>query len=78
MTNEQFVSNQLRFHRTKAGLFQKDVARTLGLDCADRISRWESGLAMPSIVNLFRLAAIYKVMPHELYPELYEIVISNK
>ena len=42
-----------------------------GLDCADRISRWENGTAMPSVVNLFKLAAIYEVMPHELYPELY-------
>jgi hypothetical protein len=29
---------------------------------------------MPSVVNLFRLADIYGVLPHELYPELYENV----
>jgi len=71
MTNIAFIPNSLRSRRKKAGLLQADVARSLGLDCADRISHWENGTAMPSIVNLFKLAAIYKVMPHELYPELY-------
>jgi transcriptional regulator with XRE-family HTH domain len=69
MTNKP-ISNNLRMYREQAGLTQKDVAGSLGLDCTDRISRWENGVAMPSVVNLFKLAAIYKVMPHELYPEL--------
>jgi transcriptional regulator with XRE-family HTH domain len=73
MTNKQFVSNQLRFHRQQTNLFQKDVAKILGLDCADRISHWENGIAMPNVVNLFRLAAIYGVTPQDLYPELYEL-----
>ena len=47
-------------------------AVALGLDCADRISRWENGLNMPSVANLFKLAGIYKVTPQELYPELME------
>jgi transcriptional regulator with XRE-family HTH domain len=76
MTNKQFVSNKLRFHRQQANLFQKDVAKSLGLDCADRISHWENGIAMPNVVNLFRLAAIYKVTPQELYPDLYEMAKS--
>ena len=78
MNNEQFASNKLRFYRQQTGLLQKDVAKALGLDCADRISHWENGLAMPNIVNLFRLAAIYEVMPHELYPELYDTARLNR
>lgn len=70
MKNTKFVSNKLRFYREQASLTQKDVAEALGLDCTDRISRWENGVAMPSVVNLFRLATIYNVMPHELYSEL--------
>jgi len=70
MTNQTFTSNKLRFYREQAGLLQKDVAERLGLDCTDRISRWENGNAMPSVVNLFRLAEICKVMPQELYPNL--------
>jgi transcriptional regulator with XRE-family HTH domain len=76
MTNGQFASNKLKFYRKQAGLYQKDVASALGLDCMDRISHWENGIATPNIVNLFRLAAIYGVMPHDLYPELFEIAKS--
>ena len=70
MTNKTFTLNKLRFYRERAGLTQKDVAAALGLDCTDRISRWENGVAMPSVPNLFKLADIYKVMPHEMYPKL--------
>jgi transcriptional regulator with XRE-family HTH domain len=70
MTNTKSVLNKLRFYREQAGLTQRDVAEALGLDCTDRISRWENDVAMPSVANLFKLAAIYGVMPHELYPEL--------
>jgi transcriptional regulator with XRE-family HTH domain len=73
MKNTKFVSNKLRFYREQAGLTQKAVAEALGLDCTDRISRWENSIAMPSVANLFRLAEIYKVMPHELYPELGDL-----
>jgi transcriptional regulator with XRE-family HTH domain len=72
MSQKQIVPNTLRMHREQAGLFQKDVARILNLDCMDRISRWENGVAMPSVVNLFRLASIYGVLPHDLYPGLVE------
>ncbi len=71
MKNTKSVSNKLRFYRERAGLTQKAVAESLGLDCTDRISRWENGVAMPSVVNLFRLADVYKVTPHELYPGLW-------
>jgi len=74
MTNTTFMSNDLRSRRKAAGLFQSDVARALGLDCADRISHWENGTAMPNVVNLFKLAAIYGVMPHELYSEFHTLV----
>lgn len=54
----------------KAGLRQVDVASLIGLDFADRLSRWENGQAMPNVVNLFHLAAIYKVTPKDLYQDL--------
>ena len=76
MFNKPFP-NTLKEHRTNAGLFQKDVASLLSLDCADRLSRWENGQAMPNVVNLFRLAAIYNTEPHRLYPELYASSRNN-
>ena len=78
MKNTIFIPNSLRLRRKEASLLQSDVAQSLGLDCADRISHWENGTAMPSIVNLFKLAAVYRVMPHELYPELYEVTQAPK
>ncbi len=71
MFNKPFP-NSLREHRLKAGLFQRHVASILGLDCADRLSRWENGLAMPSVANLFKLAALYETEPHHLYPTLFK------
>jgi len=76
MSTTTFMSNDLRSRRKAAGLLQSDVAQALGLDCADRISHWENGTAMPNIINLFKLAAIYGVKPHELYPELFELVLK--
>lgn len=64
------ISNRLKEFRKKAGLRQIDVAERLGRDCADRLSRWENGTAVPSVVNLFKLAQLYQVRSDELYPEL--------
>jgi transcriptional regulator with XRE-family HTH domain len=72
--NHKIISNTLRLHRKQAGLRQIDVAAALGFSSEDRISHWEKGQAFPNIINLFRLARLYKVMPHELYGELYEEV----
>jgi len=65
--------NSLREHRLKTGLLQRDVASLLGLDCTDRLSRWENGHAVPSVVNLFKIAALYKTEPRLLYPDLYQV-----
>lgn len=64
------MENKLREIRKKRGLTQMEVARLLNLDCENRISRWEKGLAEPSISNLFKLCRIYDTSPQELYQEL--------
>ena len=69
MTNQP-ITNRLRELRQKAGLRQIDVAKLLGRDCADRLSHWENGTAVPSVFNLFKLAKLYQVNAHELYPDL--------
>ncbi len=74
MQIQQNVPNSLRAHRQKAGLRQSDVAWSLGLGSTDRISRWENGLAVPHIPNLFRLAALYKTTPQELYAETWKAI----
>jgi transcriptional regulator with XRE-family HTH domain len=77
MTNTPPFPNNLRSLRTQAGLLQADVAKALGLASTDRISHWEKGQAVPSIINLFKLSALYKVSPEELYPELFKMMATQ-
>ena len=73
-TTKTTIPNALRMHRKAAGLRQMDVARILGLHSADRISRWEKGRTFPHIVNLFKMAALYHVAPHDLYGEYFTMI----
>jgi transcriptional regulator with XRE-family HTH domain len=68
----QPIPNTLRFRRIQAGLRQADVAVRFGFASTDRISHWERGSAAPNITNLFKLCAILKATPQELYGELWE------
>ena len=62
--------NKLRELRLKAGLTQTELAKALDFnDSQDRICKWEKGIAMPSIPNLFKLSKFYNVAPNEIYPE---------
>ncbi|MEY2664744.1 MAG: hypothetical protein RIT04_552 [Candidatus Parcubacteria bacterium] len=63
--------NSLRKMRMNTGMRQIDVAEKLGLTSSDRISHWEKGVAVPGLVNLFKLAIIYKTTPEHLYSGLY-------
>jgi transcriptional regulator with XRE-family HTH domain len=72
MTTKQPIPNSLRSYRKQAGLRQVDVAAKLGFTSYERISHWENGLAFPSVTNLFRIAALYHVPPHELYAEIWK------
>ncbi len=77
MTNTKIIPNSLLAHRQKAGLLQSDVAKALGLDCINRISRWEHGIAMPSVPNLFKLARLYGARAEELYSEIFSGAVSG-
>jgi len=61
------IPNRLRKHRRIMGYQQKDVARLLGLQSANRISRWEKGVALPSAINLIKLSIVFRTLPTELY-----------
>ena len=68
----ELFANRIRELRVAAKLRQSDLAKLLDLDCEDRLSHWENGKAMPNVINLFRLSKILKVLPHELYPNLFQ------
>jgi transcriptional regulator with XRE-family HTH domain len=63
--------NNIKKIRERLGLSQFKLALRFKLNIADRISRWESGKAMPSIKNIIRLAEVLEVSPDEIYPELF-------
>lgn len=65
------VPNKLKMFRRCSGYSQKKVARMLGLSDTSTLSRWEHGIAVPSLVQVFRLARIYRTWPHELFTELW-------
>lgn len=68
----KYPNNKLKELRLKHNYLQGQVAILLNLQCESRICRWEKGVAMPSVENLFKLAKIYHVLPHEIYPTLIE------
>ena len=63
--------NKLKSYRRSCGYSQKKVARILSLADTSTLSRWEHGVATPSIVNVFRLSQIYRTLPQDLYDELW-------
>ena len=70
------ITNNLKEYRLRLGLKQSEVAEKLGMKSSDRISHWEKGVAMPSVINLFKLAKLYGVFPHELYEDSVENKIN--
>jgi transcriptional regulator with XRE-family HTH domain len=62
--------NCLRKYRRARGLKQKEVAQMLGLKSASQISRWEKGLCMPSLLNAFKLALLYRRVVEALFIDL--------
>jgi len=76
MPKIQKYPNSLRKHRKAAGLRQHEVARRLGLNTCERLSKWENGHSIPALWSLFRLAMIYHVPPQELYDEMYRSIAN--
>jgi len=50
----------------------------LGHADTSTLSRWENGVALPSLLQAFQLATIYEVMPHDLYDELWLTQHNNE
>ena len=60
--------NRLKQCRLDVGLKQRQVVELLGLHSANRLSRWEAGLAEPNLKNLLQLSRIYDVDVEMLFP----------
>jgi transcriptional regulator with XRE-family HTH domain len=69
---ESRIPNKLRSYRRCFAYSQKKVARMLGLSGTSVLSKWETGVSMPDIVQVFRLARLYQTEPHLLYEDLWD------
>lgn len=69
--------NRLKELRITKGLTQKEVAAFMGKQCEDRLSEWERGKNMPSVLNLLKLSGIYKVPIQEIYPN-FQLEMETK
>lgn len=69
---ERRIPNSLKKYRRIAGLSQKKVAIFLGMNQTYLISRWEKGICLPNLKNLFRLCILYKTPSNSLYLDLWE------
>jgi len=54
------------------GYDQQLVAEILDLNHTNKISRWENGAALPTLVNAFKLAGLYHVYVEELFYDLMD------
>lgn len=70
ITIMQNYPNNLRELRKTKGMLQIEVAQLLGHLNSDRMSDWEKGYGMPSVQNLFKLAAVFGVPVEDLYREI--------
>lgn len=61
--------NRLKEFRNRHGFTLRQVSAQMGKRCIDRLSEWERGTSMPSVINLITLSRIYKVSIGEIYPE---------
>jgi transcriptional regulator with XRE-family HTH domain len=66
------IQNRLLIFRRRMGLSQKVVARLLGHKSSNRLSSYEHGRVLPSLVSAFRLGIILRVPVEFLFPVLYE------
>lgn len=66
-TQNTITNNRLKELRLARGFTQQQVAEKLGLNAIDRISKWEAGSKMPSLVNALRLAEIYRVKIEDIF-----------
>lgn len=66
--------NDLRLHRKRSGLSQRQVAQLLGYPDDAQVSRHESSRTIPLLVSAFGYQIIFRVSMRSLFPGLYEEV----
>lgn len=60
-------TNRLKMHRRRAGFSQGDVAYLLGSSCGSRLSRYERGHRLPTLLAALRIEALYRTPIREIF-----------
>ena len=68
------LSSYLRIHRKRCGFTLEEVAFLLGLESGHIIGRYEGMNRSPSLRSALACQVIFDVVPHELFPDMYEKV----
>ena len=63
--SEERVAERLRMYRAKVNLTQEQVSLRIGND-RQAVGRWESGINVPSVPSLYKLADVYGCTMDEL------------
>ena len=63
--------NKLKMFRRRIGLTRKKAARLLGYANTSMLSLFENGHSIPSLLQTLKFARLYRVLPHELFDELW-------
>jgi len=63
--------NKLKSFRRINGFSRKKVARIIGHSDTSTLSRWERGIVLPGILQVFQLSRMYHTLPHDLFDELW-------
>ncbi len=71
------IPNCLRKYRKARGLKQKEVSDILGLKNTSMISRWEQGVCLPNILNVFKLTVLYRVQVDTIFFDLKMEIEEN-
>lgn len=64
----QSLGEVLKAHRMRCKMTQEFVAEAIGVS-RQAVSKWESGAADPSTINLIAVAKLYGLEPEELLQE---------
>lgn len=66
------LRNDLRVHRRRSGLSQRQVGKLLGYLDDAQVSRHEKSRTKPLLMNALGYQVIFRVPIHTLFPGIYE------
>jgi transcriptional regulator with XRE-family HTH domain len=64
------IPNNIKEVRESMNFTRKQLSKKMGIT-PTRVHQWESGIAMPGLVNVFKLCLVLGVVAEDLYKNLF-------